>query len=90
VKAGNGRNCHCEGESPKQYPTLVRLLQKAFTVIPAKAGIQSFCDFLDPGFRRGDGVTEFCKRLLRIGHRFVVELLAVTWSSSGCMADKDR
>jgi hypothetical protein len=25
-------------------------------VIPAKAGIQSFQDLLDPGFRRGDDV----------------------------------
>jgi hypothetical protein len=24
-------------------------------VIPAKAGIQILCGFLDPGFRRGDG-----------------------------------
>jgi hypothetical protein len=29
---------------------------EAFDVIPAKAGIQSFRVFLDPGFRRGDGV----------------------------------
>jgi hypothetical protein len=30
-------------------------LQKFFTVIPAKAGIQVLQGFLDPGFRRGDG-----------------------------------
>ncbi len=29
---------------------------KAPGLIPAKAGIQSFQAFLDPGFRRGDGV----------------------------------
>ncbi len=29
----------------------------AIVVIPAKAGIQSFQAFLDPGFRRGDGVS---------------------------------
>ena len=27
-----------------------------FFVIPAEAGIQAFQAFLDPGFRRGDGV----------------------------------
>jgi hypothetical protein len=27
-------------------------------VIPAEAGIQVFEDFLDPGFRRGDGLKE--------------------------------
>ena len=32
------------------------LIWKPLTVIPAKAGIQSFQAFLDPGFRRGDGV----------------------------------
>jgi hypothetical protein len=38
---------------------LTKLLRpgvKAFGVIPAKAGIQSFQAFLDPGFRRGDYV----------------------------------
>ena len=28
-------------------------------VIPAKAGIQVFRGVLDPGFRRGDGESEF-------------------------------
>jgi len=39
------------------------LLQKSLAVIPAKAGIQSFQDVLDPGFRRGAGFVEFCKSL---------------------------
>ncbi len=30
---------------------------EAPVVIPAKAGIQSFEAFLDPGFRRGNGVS---------------------------------
>ncbi len=30
------------------------LLIQAIGVIPAKAGIQVLCGFLDPGFRRGD------------------------------------
>ncbi|HAA04635.1 MAG TPA: hypothetical protein DCE18_14915 [Syntrophobacteraceae bacterium] len=30
------------------------LLTQAAGVIPAKAGIQGLCGFLDPGFRRGD------------------------------------
>jgi hypothetical protein len=37
---------------------LVRSPKTPFSVIPAKAGIQCFqliMDFLDPGFRRGDG-----------------------------------
>jgi hypothetical protein len=28
-------------------------------VLPAKAGIQVFPGVLDPGFRRGDGASEF-------------------------------
>jgi hypothetical protein len=28
-------------------------------VIPAKAGIQLFKDVLDPGFRRGDALSDF-------------------------------
>jgi len=40
------------------------LLQKSLAVIPAKAGIQSFQDVLDPGFRRGAGFVEFCKSLV--------------------------
>jgi len=43
-----------------------RLLQKSLTVIPAKAGIQSFQEVLDPDFRRDDGLVEFCKRLIRL------------------------
>jgi hypothetical protein len=31
--------------------------------IPAEAGIHDFQAFLDPGFRRGDGLGEFCMRL---------------------------
>jgi hypothetical protein len=38
-------------------------LQKSFGVILAKAGIQVFRGFLDPGFRRGDGFVEFCRSL---------------------------
>jgi hypothetical protein len=38
-------------------------LQKSFCVIPAKAGIQSFHCILDPGFRRGDGISWFCNWL---------------------------
>jgi hypothetical protein len=41
------------------------LLQKSLNVIPAKAGIQVFRGFLDPGFRRGDGSIGFCRRLSR-------------------------
>ncbi len=39
------------------------LLQKSLFVIPTEAGIQVFQGFLDPGFRRGDSFTEFCKKL---------------------------
>jgi hypothetical protein len=38
-------------------------LQNAFYVMPAKAGIQSFQQILDPGFHRGDGINEFCNWL---------------------------
>jgi hypothetical protein len=31
----------------------------------AKDGIQVFQGFLDPGFRLGDGLAEFCKQLLK-------------------------
>jgi hypothetical protein len=33
---------------------LVKSQKPGFSVIPAKAGIQLFQHFLDPGFRRGD------------------------------------
>lgn len=29
-----------------------------------KNGIQFFYEFLDPGFRRGDGLSEFCEKLV--------------------------
>ncbi|MBM3300014.1 MAG: hypothetical protein FJY85_08670 [Deltaproteobacteria bacterium] len=48
-----------------EIPFSQSLLQKSLAVIPAKAGIQSFQDVLAPGFRRGDGLVEFCKNLLR-------------------------
>jgi hypothetical protein len=35
------------------------MVETLFIVIPAKAGIQIFRGVLDPGFRRGDGVSEF-------------------------------
>ncbi len=38
-------------------------MQKSFNVIPAEAGIQVFQGFLDPGLRRGDVFSEYCKRL---------------------------
>jgi hypothetical protein len=34
-------------------------LQKPIIVIPAEAGIRSFQSFLDAGFRRCDGLSEF-------------------------------
>jgi len=46
-----------------QILLILRLLQNSFIVIPVKAGIQVLQAFLDPGFRRGDGLIEFCKRL---------------------------
>ena len=36
--------------------------ESLFSVIPLKAGVQVFQGLLDPGFLRGDGFTEFCKR----------------------------
>jgi hypothetical protein len=51
---------------------ILSLLQKSFNVIPAKpapevsspgAGIQVFQGLPDPGYHRGDGFVEFCKRL---------------------------
>jgi len=38
---------------------LSQIAQRFLIVIPAKAGIQVFPRVLDPGFRRGDGVSEF-------------------------------
>jgi hypothetical protein len=35
------------------------MVQTSLIVIPAKAGIQFFRWVLDPGFRRGDGASEF-------------------------------
>jgi hypothetical protein len=41
-----------------------------FSVIPAKAGIQCFQAFLDPGLRRGDGFWDF----LRIHQRWMFDV----------------
>jgi hypothetical protein len=35
------------------------MVQTSLIVIPAQAGIQIFHGVLDPGLRRGDGVSEF-------------------------------
>jgi hypothetical protein len=40
---------------------LVKSLERPNSVIPAKAGIQSFQGVLDPGFRRGDGLFDFLR-----------------------------
>jgi hypothetical protein len=37
----------------------LKMAQTSLIVIPAKAGIQVFRGVLDPGFSRGDGVSEF-------------------------------
>jgi hypothetical protein len=47
-------------------PRDMSLLQKSIYVIPAKAGIQAFQALLEPGFRRGDGIGEFCKSLRKL------------------------
>jgi hypothetical protein len=47
----------------KKQTFLSSLLQKPLNVIPAKAGIQTVRAFLDPRFREGDGILEFCKSL---------------------------
>jgi hypothetical protein len=41
------------------------MAQTSVIVIPAKAGIQLFRNFLDPGLRRGDGVWWLFKHALR-------------------------
>jgi hypothetical protein len=55
-------------KSPNEGKTvnIKRLLQKSPGVIPAEAGIQFSQSFLDPGLRRGDGIWEFCKRLIKL------------------------
>jgi len=40
---------------------LVKSQKTPLFVIPAKAGIQVFQGFLDPGFRRGDGFGHFLR-----------------------------
>ena len=47
---------HKEGSWRLAFSFQVSLLQKSLGVIPAEAGIQVFQPFLDPGFRRGDGI----------------------------------
>jgi hypothetical protein len=37
----------------------LKMAQRPLNVIPAKAGIQIFQGLLDPGVRRGDGVSKF-------------------------------
>ncbi len=43
------------------FDGLVESQKAAFSAIPAKAGIQSFQDVLDPGFRRGDDPRDFLR-----------------------------
>ena len=44
-------------------PQIMRYLQNATNVIPAKAGIQKNQILMDPGLRRGDSFSELCKML---------------------------
>jgi len=48
-------------QDDKELPrkNYLKMVQTSLIVIPAKAGIQVFPGVLDPGFRRGDGVSEF-------------------------------
>jgi hypothetical protein len=41
------------------FDHLVKIRKSIEFVIPAKAGIQSFQDVRDPGFRRGDAPIDF-------------------------------
>ena len=43
------------------FDELVKSRKMAFSVIPAKAGIQLIQDVLDPGFRRGDDQRDFLR-----------------------------
>jgi hypothetical protein len=43
------------------FDDLVKSQKVAFSVIPAKAGIQLFQVVLDPGFRRGDDPRDFLR-----------------------------
>jgi hypothetical protein len=43
------------------FNELVKNRNSITFVIPAKAGIQSFQDILDPGFRRGDASRDFLR-----------------------------
>ena len=61
MRQPDGRN---RGKDEKEIqPTKVDKLAKSqkmfFSVIPAEAGIQDYQGFLDPGFRRGDGLEGF-------------------------------
>jgi hypothetical protein len=55
-------------------------LQKCPFVIPSEDGIQVFQGFLDPGFRRGDGLAEFCKML----NEYTVCITPVKAHQPGC------
>jgi len=57
------RYCFLAATIESSLDTVVIPVAKSFVrfehlraVIPAEAGIQSFQDVLDPGFRRGDGL----------------------------------
>jgi hypothetical protein len=47
--------------APPNFDGLVKSQKVAFSVIPAKAGIQLFQIVLDPGFRRGDDPRDFLR-----------------------------
>ena len=46
----------------------VKSQELPFSVIPAKAGIQEQQTLLDPGFRRGDGLGDFCETVKFYAH----------------------
>jgi hypothetical protein len=56
------------------FDDLVKSRNSIHCVIPAKAGIQSFPDVLDPGFRRGDDPRNFLRVHLvwEIGNRILM------------------
>jgi hypothetical protein len=51
----------CLSKFQNEADEFVKILKSSKSVIPAKAGTQSFRNVLDPGFRRGDGVFDFLR-----------------------------
>jgi hypothetical protein len=75
-----GAGERAKAPNPKDHG-LLRNPRRAFSVIPAEAGIQESQGLLDPGFRRGDDLKDLLRSYKECLSKLVTDKLR-TWLSS--------